>query len=320
MTYQFRALAEQAQADGQITAAEILGLRGDGWADGRIEPVEAEAIFVLNDHLAQRTPEWADFFIEAITQYVLANGTPRGFVSEAQADWLINRLDRDGRVESFAELELLATLFDKAEALPERLKTYALAQIEQAVLTGTGPTRDGGQLDGAVITSAECRLLKRFVFSFGGDGPGGVSRAEAEMLFRIKDATLGANNAPEWPDLFVKGVANHLMAHNRFTQLSAERAGELDQFMSDTSPRLGAFFSRMAGSGIGGSFRAAARDVLGFGRKGVDHDLANEVAADHQITESENAWLQAQVDGNNQLDVLDKALLRFIAEEERRAA
>jgi len=88
----------------------------------------------------------------------------------------------------------------------------------------------------------------------------------------------------------------------------------------DTSPRLGAFFSRMAGSGIGGSFRAAARDVLGFGRKGVDHDLANEVAADHQITESENAWLQAQVDGNNQLDVLDKALLRFIAQEERRTA
>ena len=38
MTYQFRALAEQAQADGQISAEEILQLRRDGWADGRIEP------------------------------------------------------------------------------------------------------------------------------------------------------------------------------------------------------------------------------------------------------------------------------------------
>jgi hypothetical protein len=55
MTYQFRALAEQAQADGRITAEEILALRRAGWADGRIEPAEAEAIFALNDHLAEPT-------------------------------------------------------------------------------------------------------------------------------------------------------------------------------------------------------------------------------------------------------------------------
>lgn len=324
MTYQFRALAEQAQADGQISAEEILQLRRDGWADGRIEPAEAEAIFVLNDHLAERTPAWAEFFVEAIVQFVLAGGNPRGFISEDQADWLIARLDRDGRVESLAELELLATLFDKAEAVPARLKAYALAQIEQAVLTGEGPTRDGGQLGsapqggGASITPAECRLLRRFIFAFAGDGPGGVSRAEAEMLFRIKDATLGASNAPDWPDLFVRGVANHLMAHNRFSQVTADRARSLDQFMNDSSPRLGAFFRRMGSSDLGGNFRDAAAGVLGFGRKGTARDLAGEVAADQRITESEDAWLQQQVDANAQLDVLDQALLKFIAEEERK--
>ena len=322
MTYQFRALAEQAQADGRISAEEILGLRRDGWGDGRIEPAEAEALFVLNDSLAERTPAWAEFFVEAITEYVLAGGNPRGFVSEDQADLLIARLDRDGRVESLAELELLATLFDKAQALPERLKAYALAQIEQAVLTGSGPTRDGGQLGnapdgGACITPAECRLLRRFLFSFAGDGPGGVSRAEAELLFRLKDATLGANNAPDWADLFVKGVANHLMAHNRFQQLSAERARSLDVFMADNAPRLGAFFGRMARSDLGGSFRDSAAGVLGFGRKGIQRDLAAEVAEDQRITESEDAWLQQQVDANRQLDTLDKALLKFIADAER---
>lgn len=317
MTYQFRALAEQAQADGRITAEEILGLRRDGWADGRIEPAEAEAIFVLNDHLAERTNEWADFFVEAITEYVLAGGNPRGFVGEDQADWLIGRLDRDGRVDSLVELELLAELFEKAQAVPERLKAYALAQVEQAVLTGAGPTRDGGQLAPGCITPAECRLLKRYIYSFTSDAPGGVSRAEAEMLFRLKDATLGADNAAEWPDLFVKAVANHLMAHNRFQQLSAERARELDSFMNDATPRLGAFFGRMAKSDLGDNVRQAVGGVLGFGRKGVQRDLAGEVAADQRITESEDAWLQGQVDANQQLDVLDKALLKFIAEAER---
>lgn len=317
MTYQFRALADQAQADGQITAEEILNLRREGWADGRIEPAEAEALFVLNDLLADRTGEWTDFFVEALSEFVLAAGTPRGFVSEDQAEWLIARLDRSGQVETMAELELLARVFDRAEHLPERLRAYAITQIEQIVLTGTGPTRDGGQVEAARITPAECRLLKRFVYSFASDSPGGVSRVEAEMLFRLKDATLGADNAPEWDDLFVKAVANHLMAHNRFAQLSPDRARELEHFMGDATPRLGAFFSRMAGSAIGGNLAEAAGRVLGFGRKGEERDLSAEAACDQRITELEDAWLQQQVDANHQLDALDKALLRFIAAQER---
>lgn len=319
MSYQFRALAEQAEADGQITAEEILALRQSGWADGRIDPAEAEAIFVLNDMLAERPAAWVDFFVEALGEFILAGGSPRGFVSDEQADWLIARLDRSGQVETMAELELLARLFDRAESLPERLKAYALAEIEQIVLTGSGPTRDGGAIDAARITPAECRLLRRFIFSFAGDTAGGVSRAEAEMLFRLKDATLGADNAAEWPDLFVQGVANHLMAHNRFAQLSAERAGELERFMGDATPRIGAFFGRMARADIGGSFTDAASRVLGFGRKGAPRDLAGEVANDGRINEAEDAWLQAQVEGSHQLDALDRALLRFIAAGERAA-
>ena len=318
MTYQFRALAEQAEADGRITAEEILSLRREGWADGRIEPAEAEAIFVLNDHLAERTDEWVDFFVEALSEFVLAGGNPRGFVSEDQAEWLISRLDRSGQVETMAELELLARLFDRAERIPEQLKGYALSQIEQIVLTGTGPTRDGGTVEAARITTAECRLLRRFVFSFAGDTAAGVSQAEAEMLFRVKDATLGANNAPEWPDLFVQGVANFLMGHNRFAPLSADRARELDSFMNDATPRMGAFFGRMAKADLGGSFADAAGRVLGFGRKGVSRDLTAEVADDARITEVEDAWLQQQVDANHELDALDKALLRFIGEAERK--
>lgn len=319
MTFQFRALAEQAQADGVITAAEVLALRQAGWGDGRIDPAEADAIFVLNEHLAERTPEWVDFFVEAIGEFVIAGGSPRGFVSEAQADWLIERLDRDGRIETMAELELLNRLFDKCSLLPERLRSYALAQIEQIVLTGSGPTRDGGRIDGACITAAECRLLRRFIFSFAGDGPGGVSQAEAEMLFRIKDATLGAPNAPEWQTLFVQGVANHLMAHQGFHQLSAERAGQLERFMNDATPRFGGFLGRMAEAASAPSYGR----VLGFGRKGVSSDQQAadhqaEVAAAHRITEAEDAWLQRQIDANGQLDELERALLRFLAEEEQR--
>ena len=315
MTYQFRALADHAMADGAITSDEILALRRDGWSDGRIEPAEAEALFALNDRLAVRPPEWVDFFVEAQVEFLLAGNTPRGFITEAQADWLIARLDRDGSVESMAELELLAKLFDKAERIPERLKSFALGQLEQIVLTGNGPTRDGGTVDGARITDAECRLLRRFLFSFAGDGPGAVSQAEAELLFRIKDATLGAPNSAEWSKLFVQGVGNHLMAWQGYQVLSDDRAIELESFMNDNTPRIGAFFGRMAKANIG----SGAARPLSFGRKGVtraDHDA--EVGAARKVTEIEDAWLQGRVDNDRALDDLEKALLRFIAEEERR--
>lgn len=315
MTYQFRALADQAMADGLITSDEILSLRREGWADGRISPAEADALFELNDRLTERTPEWVDFFVEAIVDFVLSGGVPRGFVSDEQAEWLIARIDRNGQVETMAELDLLAHLFDKAELLPERLKRYAQTQIEQIVLTGSGPTRDGGTVEAGCITSGECKLLRRFIFAFAGDTAAGVSQAEAEMLFRLKDATLGASNATEWKDLFVQGLGNYLMGHNHFTQLTSARAQELETFMNDATPRLGSFMGRMATAGVGGGF---AR-VLAFGRKGVAApSLADEVLADRKITESEDAWLQARVDADHQIDELEKALLRFVAEEERR--
>jgi hypothetical protein len=87
--------------------------------------------------------------------------------------------------------------------------------------------------------------------------------------------------------------------------------------MNNTTPRLGAFFGRMARSDLGESARMAAGHVLGFGRKGAQRDLASEVVADQRITEDEDARLQQQVDANHQLDTLDKALLRFIARAER---
>jgi len=108
------------------------------------------------------------------------------------------------------------------------------------------------------------------------------------------------------------------MARNRFQQLSTERARELDSFMNDSTPRLGAFFGRMAKSDLGDNVRQAVGGVLGFCKKGALRDLAGEVAADQRITESEDAWLQGQVDVNHQLDALDKALLKFIAEAERK--
>lgn len=313
MTIHFRTLAEQAMADGEISAEEILALRREGWSGSAIDADEADAIFVLNDHLAAPSSEWSDFFIEALSDYIVHGVEPRGYVDEGQAEWLIEQIENNGRLDSLTELELLVEVLEKAVSVPEQLKAYVLGEIEQAVLAGEGPTRDGGALEAGKVTEAEARLLRRVIFAAGGDRPAAVSRREAELLFRLKDASLGADNAPEWKQLFVQGVGNYLQGFGGAEPLTRERAAELEAFMHAPGSGIGGFFRRMFGhaaqSGVADGFTA-----LRAGAEPPRH-IELEVAAAAEVTGDEQQWLLAQLDMDGQIDELEKALLEFLAEE-----
>ncbi|MCW1401385.1 hypothetical protein OKA06_03210 [Novosphingobium sp. MW5] len=310
MTMQFRALAEQAAADGAISAEEILSLRRAGWGDGAISPEEAEAIFLVNDSLEDPSVEWAEFFVEALCEFVVNGVEPKGYVSQSQADWLVERVRHNGSLQSMTELELLVKVIEKALNVPQSLKDFVIAQVEQAVLTGEGPTR-GGHLERGNVNAVEAQILRRAIFAQAGDRPAAVSRSEAEMLFRLKDATLAANNAPEWKRLFVQGVGSYLSGYTSYTPLQAERAAELEHFMDDSTPSLLRFAGRMAKADVETGAVQTFRTL--FGRKGLDK--APEVAAAAQVTTEESTWLQGQIDANNVVDEYDEALLAFLAEE-----
>jgi hypothetical protein len=311
MTINFPELARQAAADGAISADEVLALRRAAWPDGRIDQTEAEAILAINEVVSERSPDWTDFLVEAIGEYVLNGTEPRGYVADATADWLIARLDHDGRLESAAELELLVRVLEKALGTPDRLKDYALAQVERAVLTGEGPTRDGGALSAGSITEAECKLLRRMIFASGGDRPAAVSQREAEMLFRLKDATLGQPHAPEWQRLFVQGVGNYLQGWTGGHAISRDRAARLETFMNDTSSGLGRFFERMTRLGAR-DLGAAAQDMLSGGKP--SRDYAGEARAEAALSSPEKAWIDGRIKADGRIDPLEEALLAFLAE------
>ncbi|WP_068076976.1 hypothetical protein [Novosphingobium lentum] len=309
MSMHFRELAKQAAADRAITAEEILGLRREGWADGVFETAEADALFAINDLVADRTPEWVAFFVEALCDYVVNGTAPRGYVDDATANWLIEHMDRDGRLDSVAELELLVRIVERALVVPDGLKAYALQQIELAVTAGTDPTRGSGASAPGSITATSAALLRRMIFASGGDRPAAVSRVEAELLFRLKDATLGGDNAPEWQALFVQGVGNYLLAYSSYAPFSRERAAELESFMDQPGSGIGGFFGRMAKSDLGGTWQGL------FGRKPLARDREAEYDTAHAIDSDETRWLDQHIHADGQIDALEQALLDFIAEE-----
>lgn len=313
MTTQFIAIAQAAAAEGQIAANELIALRREGWGDGIITRAEAEALFALNNALADRSPEWCDFFVEAIGEFVLNAAPPRLQCNVEEAEWLIGQIDHDGVVESMVELEAMVRILERAENTPDRLKAYVLGVVEREVLTGTGPTRCGGALSATHISAAECRIIRRVIFAAGGHGPAAVTRFDAEMLWRLKDETLAEENAPEWDDLFIDGVANYLKGFTlQNAQISHERKLELEAFVADNRASVGRFMGR--------AVREAPQVMNHFGKvfgkkaaSGPDYNAL--AAAGELVTDYESEWLEAMIDADGEVDDLESRLIARLAAE-----
>ena len=309
MSFEFAEIARHAAADRSITSEEVLTLRGAGWADGRMSREEAEIVFATQHAIEKPSREWSDFFVEAIQNYVLNGSDPRGFASAEEANWLIGQVEADGKICSMTELELLTRIIERAQNVPETLKTFVLGVLEREVLEGVGPTRCGGELSDTHVSTAECRIMRRIIFGQASDRPAAVSRREAEVLFQIKNAVAGNDNAPEFERLFVQGVGNYLMgfAHSS-GQISRERMLELEAFVADNKASIGSFMGNMAKN---------APNAFGvvFGRKDEGSSRAEQAAAEAKVTGIEQAWLDQQIAANGEVDAYDKALLEFIAEE-----
>jgi hypothetical protein len=211
------------------------------------------------------------------------------------------------------ELETLVRIIERAENVPDRLKTYVLDQIEREVLTGTGPTRSGGDLSATHISAAECRSICRVIFASGGCAPAAVSRFEAEMLFRLKDATLADENAPEWGDLFVDRVANFIKGFvHPNAQISHERKIELEAFLADNKANVGRSTGRVIQElpNVGNHFGKV------FGKKqpsGPDYETL--AAEGNKVTAYKSEWLDEMVKADGKTDPLESRLIARLAEE-----
>jgi hypothetical protein len=281
-----------------ISAEEVLQLRARVWSDGSISAEEADNLFALNRSVAP-SPEWTGFFVEAICEFLLSAAEPRGYVSDAGASWLIAHVDRDGRIGSQAELELIVKLLERASFAPESLRKFALRDLEQTVL------------DDGCVNDREAALIRRLIFAPAGDAPAKVSKAEAEMLFRLKDATLGAGNSPEWKRLFVQGVANHLMAHQDFNAPSREEEMRLEQpYKADP---FGHVLSRL-GRDVA-SLHEVEKSVFGEDEDEKIADFQREVADDAKVTGEESDWLKRLFESDGARDELEQALVDALAED-----
>lgn len=307
-------LARLSQA-GTVSDGDVLSLRELVWDDDLIPQPVLDALFTLNDRLDVQTVSWTKFFVEAVSHFMLHQQEPRGFLDDGSAEWLMRRIDRFGGAISASELELIVSLIEDAEGTSETLKAYALNQVEQSILSGRGPTRDGKTLRPCCVEEAESVMLRRLIFAGGGEGATIVGSQEADFLFRIKNAALLGENHPSWLQLFVQGVGNHLLAHSDYRPLTRDEAIRLNAEMDRNTPSIAGFFARML-----------PQDRFGTGTiieafKSVFPGRPDPARGEGPLTISsalsfeEAGWMKTQIAADGEIDIYEKALLTFALDE-----
>ncbi|MEO5758654.1 MAG: hypothetical protein ABIQ51_17535 [Mesorhizobium sp.] len=297
----------------RITADDVTMLRHDVFGDGVVTRGEAEALFALDATARDKCPEWPDFFVEAVTDYIVHQEKPASYISQDNADWLIRTISRDGMVDSRTELELLVHVLEEAKSSPVKLCTYALEQVAHAVIDGKGPLMLGGSLVPGLVAKAEVELLRRILYAHGGEGNIAITRAEAEILFKINERTATANNDPSWNDLFVKAIANFVMCSSGYEAPTRDVALRRDAFLDHANPEIGGFFGRMVSGGLAGIIEAY-RSPADTEAEWEARNMAAEALARRAetIDAGEAKWLVEHIGVGRPLYENERALLTLI--------
>lgn len=300
-------------AQGTIAARNVPRWRAEVFSDGVVTRAEAERLLGMDGQAVSVDIDWATFLVEAVSDYLVYQEAPVGYVSDANATWLIAAA---GKASPATELEVLIGVLERAKNSPASLSAHALRRVADAVVDGILRMPDGRHLVAGVIGKAEVDLLRRILYAFGGGAGIGISREEAEVLFDLNDRTAGAASHPEWTELFVKAMANFVMCASGYTPPSREEALRQEMFLDDTSIDVPGFFRAMASAGARGilqAYRTPASLEAAWKKRNAERAAADARA--EAIDAAEAEWLVDRITRDRVIHDNEKALLAFIGRE-----
>jgi hypothetical protein len=299
-----------ARLDGksELTADDSRMLRqivyGD---DSKIAQAEAETLFKLNADAGSHSQEWRQFFVEAMTDYVVRQAAPSGYIDQANADWLVNQMRKIGQVRE-DEIEMLIHSLEVAEESPPALQSFVLELVKNTVLA---KLKQNQGLDGRDV-----ERLRRVIFSRGGDGNIAVTRHEAETLFDINDALNGADADSAWIELFKRAVANAVLFESTWHS-DRKTAQKREAWLADTSVHPLRFMAGVASPGAWKAMSEEARDLVHLDFR--DHSLdvaytAQEMVktSAERLTDDETHWLLERLRRNGAQDKNERAVVGYI--------
>lgn len=312
---------DEIRTRGSIRDSDVLRLRRALSDASAMSAEDADALLRLDQCCAVKDPSWAGFMVEALTDFVVHQMKPDGYVESAKARWLTSRIAREGRIESHAGLALLVDVIERARWSPPSLIQFALAQIRCAVERGVGPLRRVHTVEPGTIQADEVELARRILLGFAGDGAIAVTRAEADALVDIDRAIAPGRQTAEWTALYVNAIGTAVLSGLGHAVPPRSEALQAEPWTAC----MPASNAQQAGAGcIGQSVAGGAGSVWASARiqSPEERALARlerqrlEIITSERIEDADEAWLLARFDtGNHPAGDSEHALLAFIERE-----
>lgn len=318
-------IADKVGRTGKIEAPDVLDVRRVVYADdAKISKEEAEAMFAIERHRTKPSLEWSALFVEAMSDHVLNQVAPAGYLSDDNAAWVVRQISASKLPSTDAHVELVTRLIENAREVPASFSAFALRLVKETVIYSDGRTADGRELGSGCVTDADLELLSRIVWGAGGEGQLAVSREEAEALFAISDATTGANNCEAFNDFFACAIGNYLLGATGRAVPSRDAALSWEMEAAYKVDVLAALSRVLAASPRALSPNFVADTLRNVRSLSEDVDFRYEAenrareaaAAVASIMTPEKAgWLLENIDKNGVMSPSEKALVRFVARE-----
>ncbi len=173
----------QLAAQKRVTGHDALAARAVLYADMQVSADEAASLFDINARVLDDGPQWRELFVEAMTDYLVRQQEPRGYVDEAKADWLEDWILADGQLRGQTELELLVYVLEQAGRAPASLYRLALQHVRSRA---RARPYDPGEVE----------LIRRILTAFAGSAASvedaqALNDAELELFQFVTDEAAG---------------------------------------------------------------------------------------------------------------------------------
>jgi hypothetical protein len=312
-------LLDSVRKSGRIEEKDVLIARRAVYGDDAlVVPAELELVFTIDEAAKDACDAWVMFFAEAVSDMLVHQMEPYGYISEANARRLMERIDKDGQVKGLSELEALIKCLEVATSAPEMLSAYALKQVAIAVIDGEGPLVSGRRLNKGRIDAEDVAMLRRILYAFGSHGNAAITRAEADVLFDLNDKTAGLDNDPAWPDLFIKAIANFMMAASGYHAPAREVALMREHWLDKPTGGVMGFLARMFSGDLGWLMKEYRRHNGGdaehrYAALNARRDAL--IAENQSVTDSEAEWLAGRIGRDGFVTTNERAVLTFLKGE-----
>jgi hypothetical protein len=210
--------------DGRICADDVLRLRRAIYQDGGIDREKAAALFKLNRDHKSHDPAWAEFYVEALSDFFYWREGSDSVLTEDAERMLMEWIGPAEAIDDGTELRLLLSLVFRSNGSSEAFRAYVLDAVRHSVLHSRQALYGHSERTPGAIDAADVEVIRKLVYGLAGQSGMAISAAEAAFLFELNDATAGAPNAPAWRNLFVKAVTMHLL----FAGTSPDRIDEAE--------------------------------------------------------------------------------------------